>query len=215
MISNDQLENWENLFIKEVSKHESDDGSHDLGHFKRVWKMAKSFASEDDDLLVILAASYFHDIVNYPKNSPLRSKSSSHAAEKAAEILTRLDFPSEKIENVKHCIEAHSFSANIETKTSEAKIVQDADRMETLGAIGLARVFYVSGRMGSKLFHGEDPFAENRERDDRAFALDHFETKILKLPKTMKTIKGKEEAIKRTKIILDFLNEIKYELTLT
>lgn len=208
------LQNWEEVFKKELAKHESDDGSHDLGHFNRVWKMAKSFSTEKDDLLMILAASYFHDIVNYPKNSPKRSLSSKHSADKAEKILLELGFPKEKIPGVKHCIEAHSFSANLETKTNEAKIVQDADRMETLGAIGLARVFYVSGRMSGKLFNSQDPFALNRERNDREYALDHFETKILKLPETMKTEKGILEAKRRTRIILEFLKEIKYELTL-
>ncbi|MFA9353024.1 hydrolase, partial [Escherichia coli] len=76
-------------------------------------------------------------------------------------------------------IEAHSFSAKIAPETLEAKIVQDADRLEALGAIGLARVFAVSGALGVALFDAEDPFARQRGLDDKQYALDHFQTKLL------------------------------------
>lgn len=69
-----------------------------------------------------------------------------------------------------HAIEAHSFSAGIAPQSLEAKIVQDADRLEALGAIGLARVFAVSGALGVPLFDAHDPFADARVLDDRAFA---------------------------------------------
>lgn len=78
--------------------------------------------------------------------------------------------------------------------TTEAKIVQDADRLEALGAIGLARVFAVSGALGVALFDGEDPFAQHRPLDDKRYALDHFQTKLLKLPQTMQTARGKQLA---------------------
>ncbi|MEL2325119.1 hydrolase, partial [Klebsiella pneumoniae] len=67
-------------------------------------------------------------------------------------------------------IEAHSFSAGIAPQSLEAKIVQDADRLEALGAIGLARVFAVSGALGAALFDADDPFAGTRALDDKAFA---------------------------------------------
>jgi uncharacterized protein len=124
-----------------------------------------------------------------------------------------MGFPSEKLDAVCHCIEAHSFSAAIVPQTAEAKIVQDADRMEALGAIGLARTFYVAGQMGSKLFCAEDPFAEKRALDDRQFAVDHFETKLLKLPATMKTARGKMEAEKRAAILQRFLEDLRSECT--
>jgi uncharacterized protein len=73
----------------------------------------------------------------------------------------------------------------------EACIVQDADRLEALGAIGLARVFAVSGALGVALFDAEDPFADARTLDDRKFALDHFQTKLLRLPETMQTEIGR------------------------
>ncbi len=123
-----------------------------------------------------------------------------------------MDFPKEKIQNVKHCIEAHSFSANLVPETLEAKIVQDSDRMEALGAIGLARTFYVAGRLGSKLFHESDPMAMDRNLDDHEYALDHFKVKLFQLPNTMQTKAGKEEALKRAKILTRFSEDLLSEL---
>jgi len=97
------------------------------------------------------------------------------------------DFPAEKIKGVHHAIHAHSFSANVLPQTIEAKILQDADRLEALGAIGLARVFYVAGQLNTQLFHPEDPLAEQRIADDTLYALDHFPLKLFKLPSLMHT----------------------------
>lgn len=203
---------WIDKFESYLDDHSFDDGSHDISHFRRVWKIANQLSNNEDDRLVILAACYFHDIVSYPKNDPRRSRSSKDAAIKTKSILMDMNFPSDKLDNVCHCVEAHSYSANIETQTSEARIVQDADRMESLGAIGLARTFYVAGRMGSQIFSSTDPFAKDRELDDSKFAIDHFKTKLLKLPETMKTVEGKKEAIKRAQILEVYLEQLRDEL---
>ena len=118
----------------------------------------------------ILTACYFHDIVSLAKNHPQRQRSSILAAEETRRLLREefVQFPAEKIEAVCHAIAAHSFSAQIAPLTTEAKIVQDADRLEALGAIGLARVFAVSGAWGVALFDGEDPFANHANRKRQA-----------------------------------------------
>ena len=111
-----------------------------------------------------------------------------------------------------HAIEAHSFSAEIAPQSMEAKIVQDADRMEALGAIGLARVFAVSGALGVPLFDADDPFADARSLDDRAFALDHFQTKLLRLPDTMQTEMGRELARHNADFLIQFMAKLSAEL---
>jgi uncharacterized protein len=175
------------------------DGAHDLGHFRRVWKAAAEINREEGgpaDELILLAAAYFHDIVSLPKNDPRRGESSLLSAEKAGRLLAEVfpDFPGEKIGGVQHAIHAHSFSAGIVPETPEARILQDADRLEAMGAIGVARVFYVAGQLGGQLFDAEDPLAEGRELDDRRFALDHFAVKLLKLPATMHTAAARRHA---------------------
>lgn len=166
------------------------------------------------DPLVVLTACYFHDIVSLPKNHPERSQSSRLAARKTRDILHRdfPDFPPDRFAGVEHAIEAHSFSAGIAPQSIEAKIVQDADRLEALGAIGLARVFAVSGGLGVALFDAEDPFADARPLDDRAFALDHFQTKLLRLPDTMQTDVGRELAQHNADFLVHFMAKLSAEL---
>lgn len=202
---------WRSKFETYFLTHSSDDGSHDISHFRRVWKIANTL-SKTTNKLVILAACYFHDIVSYPKNDQRRKSSSFDAALKAEKILQNMNFPKELLENVKHSIEAHSFSANIKAETLEAKVVQDADRLESLGAIGVARTFYVAGRMGSKLFCGDDPFAKSRELNDKKFSLDHFEVKLFKVVDQMQTKAGRIEGLKRVAKMKSFLVGLREEI---
>jgi len=123
-----------------------------------------------------------------------------------------LAFPSALIDDVCHAVEAHSFSANIPTRTPEAEIVQDADRMEAIGAIGLARVFYTGGKMGSRLFDANDPWAERRELDDARYSVDHFFCKLLTLGATMKTAPGRQLAEENTAYLQGFLDKLRDEL---
>ncbi|HDR2160810.1 TPA: phosphohydrolase [Enterobacter cancerogenus] len=211
-----ELAQWQQRFEDWLAAHHAtDDAAHDISHFRRVWMTAKKILeNEDADPLVVLTACYFHDIVSLPKNDPERSHSSRLAAQKTLKILRRdfPDFPPERYDAVAHAIEAHSFSAGIAPQTREAKIVQDADRLEALGAIGLARVFAVSGALGVALFDAQDPFAESRALDDRAYALDHFQTKLLRLPETMQTAVGRELARHNADYLIQFMAKLSAEL---
>jgi uncharacterized protein len=212
------LAGWESRFAEYVEGLAGqDDGSHDLGHFQRVWKAARYIDSEEGgraDLLVLLAAAYFHDLVSLPKDDPRRKEASRLSAERTVVLLREgfADFPPDKIEGVRHAIHAHSFSAGVEALTPEAKILQDADRLEALGAIGLARVFYTAGRLNGRLFDAGDPLAERREPDDKRFALDHFRLKLLKLPAMMNTGAGKRLAEKNADYLRGFLRKIGEEI---
>ncbi len=149
-----RFENWLN------THHAQEDAAHDISHFRRVWSTAQQLVGDSGaDELVILTACYFHDIVSLAKNHPQRHHSSRMAAQQTRSILQSAfpDFPAERYPAVMHAIEAHSFSAAILPQSIEAKIVQDADRLEALGAIGLARVFAVSGALNTILFDADDP----------------------------------------------------------
>lgn len=173
----------------------SEDGAHDLSHLQRVWHNARSIqAEEGGDLEVLLAAVLLHDCVAVEKNSPLRSKASALAATKAGGILQNLGWQPACIAAVTHAIETHSFSAGLTPESLEAKIVQDADRLDSLGMIGVARTFYTAGRMGSGLYDPADPTARHREYDDKRFCLDHFQTKLLHLADGFQTATGQRLA---------------------
>jgi uncharacterized protein len=170
------------------------DGAHDVNHFERVWRNAQALLAQypEADALVVLAACYLHDLVNVPKDDPRRSRASRLSAELASERLAALGFPADLLPGVAHAIEAHSFSAGVPATTLEARIVQDADRLDGLGAVGLARMFYIAGRMGSALAHGSDPLALDRPLDDKAYSLDHIDAKLARLPGMMQTEAGRK-----------------------
>ena len=211
-----ELARWQQRFERWLEEnHSTDDTAHDISHFRRVWMTAqKIMADQAVEPLVILTACYFHDIVSLPKNHPERGRSSQMAARRTCDILRRdfPEFPPEHAAAVAHAIEAHRFSAGIAPQSMEAKIVQDADRLEALGAIGLARVFAVSGALGVPLFDADDPFADARILDDRAFALDHFQTKLLRLPDTMQTEMGRELARHNADFLIQFMAKLSAEL---
>ena len=210
------LYQWQQRFEAWLSEHHSQgDAAHDISHFRRIWATAQQLAEESDaDRLVILTACYFHDIVSLAKNHPERSRSSAMAAEQTLTILQSdfPDFPPERYAAVLHAIEAHSFSAGMAPRSEEAKIVQDADRLEALGAIGLARVFAVSGALNNILFDADDPFADRRELDDKKYALDHFQCKLLRLPETMQTEKGRAMALHNARFLVQYMAKLSAEL---
>src|SRR5579872_4057385 len=131
-----ETERWEERFIAWYgSQARLTDGSHDLGHFQRVWRMAREINRQEGaaaDELVLLASAYFHDLVALPKNHPERATASRLSADRAVQVLTGQwnDFPAAKLEGVRHAIQAHSYSARVAPTTAEARILQDADRME-------------------------------------------------------------------------------------
>ena len=212
MTLQDRQKRYEAEVSRQWSAHAAD-GAHDLGHLRRVWKRAQIIAMDEPcDLEILLPACMFHDLVNLPKSHPDRARASTLSAEAACHFLRADGFAESKLSAVGHAIAAHSFSANIPPMTAEARVLQDADRLEALGAIGLARMFHISGQMGGGLFDADDPMALHRPFDDRAFALDHIETKLLKIVATMQTQPGRMMAEERADWMLSFRTRLLAEI---
>ncbi|WP_341962003.1 HD domain-containing protein [Pseudomonas sp. RC10] len=189
------------------------DGSHDVSHLHRVWTNVCAIRNkEGGDPEILIAATLLHDCVSVEKNSPFRSSASRLAAAKAGELLSEMGWDEERIDAVAHAIEAHSYSANIAPTTLEARILQDADRLDAIGMIGVARLFYVSGRMGSHLYDPTDPQAKSRELDDKRYATDHFTTKLFTLAQGFQTGTGKQMAQTRHERAERFLREFMEEV---
>ena len=189
------------------------DSAHDITHTERVVRNALMLAKEEKcDEEVVLAAAWLHDCVILPKDDPDRKKASKRASEKATNYLESIHFNREKIPEVAHAIEAHSFSAGIKPKTIEAKIVQDADRLDALGAIGIARCFIVGGQLNRSLYQPEDPFSARRDPDDSEWTIDHFYTKLFKLPEQMNLESSKREALRRVDYMKNFLVRLDLEI---
>ena len=198
----------------EALSRQAGDAAHDLDHIRRVVRNARTLAAaEQARLEIVLPAAWLHDCVTVPKDSPLRTQASRLAAEQAVAWLTAWDYPLTYLPAIAHAIEAHSFSAGVPAGTIEAKVVQDADRLEAIGAVGLARCLMLSGTMRRPLYAAVDPFCESRPPDDAVSAVDHFHTKLLKLEHTMQTASGQREARQRTEYLRGFLAELRRELS--
>jgi uncharacterized protein len=190
-----------------------DDGAHDVAHLARVWKNVKRIqAGEGGDLELLAAATLLHDCVAMEKNDPRRAEASTLAAAKATAVLSALGWEKGRVEAVAHAIAAHSFSANILPGTLEAQILQDADRLDALGMVGVARTFYIGGRMGTALYNVDEPVAQSRALNDKVFAIDHFHVKLLKLAEGFSTKTGQTIAAVRharlERFLAEFMDEV-------
>lgn len=189
------------------------DPGHGLEHVMRVVENAAGLADGTSvDLDILLPAAWLHDCVIVPKDSPLRSRASRMAAERAGAFLAEVGYPTDLIPPIEHCIAAHSFSAGIPCVTVEARLLQDADRLEALGAIGLARCLMTGGAMRQRLYSPDEPFPIERRPDDSQQSIDHFFCKLLGLHRTMQTASGRAEAVRRTRFLVQFLRELAKEL---
>jgi uncharacterized protein len=207
------LDKLQALCVEFLSEIMASDPAHDISHIKRVVKNTLRLTeAENGAAEITVPAAWLHDCVSVAKDSPLRQQASKLAAHEALRFLQSIHYPARLLAPIQHAIEAHSFSANIKAETLEARIVQDADRLDAVGAIGIARCFLTGGSMATALYDPSDPFAENRRPDDRCYTLDHFYCKLLGLAETMQTDAGKIEAIKRTQYMRGFLRQLRLEI---
>ncbi|HEU5102369.1 MAG TPA: HD domain-containing protein [Roseiflexaceae bacterium] len=205
---------WEAQFAGFVERAgPAADAAHDTEHIRRVVANARALAAQEQaDLAVVLPAAWLHDCVSVPKSSPLRSQASRLAGRAALEFLQSIDYPAQYLPAIRHAIEAHSFSANISPQTREAMVVQDADRLDSLGAIGLARCLMLSAAMGRRLYDPLEPIPITRSLDEQANALDHFYAKLFQLAEHMTTQAGRSEALKRTAFLHAFVDQLREEI---
>jgi uncharacterized protein len=191
------------------------DPAHDLAHVRRVVGNARLLAAaEEADLDVVLPAAWLHDCVIVPKHSPDRPRASRLAAAAAADFLGSIGYPADLIPAIGHAIEAHSFTARIPPETTEARVVQDADRLDAIGAVGIARTLMLGAAMGTPLYDEAEPLPATRPPDDTRAIIDHFFTKLLGLAETMQTAAGRAEAERRTGLMRLYLTELDRELAL-
>ncbi|WP_415920313.1 HD domain-containing protein [Tateyamaria sp. SN6-1] len=189
------------------------DGAHDIWHLRRVWGNCQRIADALDapvDRQVLMIAAYLHDIVNLPKDDPCRRDAARLSAEHAVAWMHARGLPG--AEAVAHAIRGHSFSAGAPCETLEAQILQDADRLEALGAIGIARCFTVSGQMGAGIVHGDDPLAQTRALDDKTYALDHFQVKLFAIADTLHTAPARAMAADRVAFMRTFQAQLASEV---
>ncbi len=200
---------------KRVSKLlEGRDPAHDFQHIMRVYRNAEFIGRrEGADIEILLAAALLHDLVVYPKGSSKTSKSADDSADMAEKILREYGWPKDKTERACYCIRTHSYSKRLVPATLEGKILQDADRLDALGAIGIARTFSVGGSEDRMIYNPDDPFCSSgRAPDDRMWTLDHFKEKLMKLQNSMHTQTGKVLARERTAFMQLYIDQLRHEV---
>ncbi len=196
--------------LAEARARLDDDPGHDLEHALRVglWTLRIG----EGELLPrhAVAAALFHDLVNLPKNHPERHLASERSAALAATLLESHGYAADEVALVADAIRDHSYSRGAVPTTTLGRALQDADRLEALGVLGVFRTISTGTRMGAAYFHADDPWAVGRPLDDRAYSIDHFATKLLRLPSTMCTARGRDEAerrVERMRALLEGLGD--------
>jgi uncharacterized protein len=188
------------------------DPAHDLLHCLRVADWTLALVGEEVDPRAAVAAALLHDIVNVPKDSSDRAEASTRSAAHARQLLISHGFTEPIADEICAAIRDHSFSRGAVPENALGRALQDADRLDGLGAVGILRTISTGSRMGSSYFHGEDPWAETREADDRRFMIDHFFRKLLRLPDLMHTEPARREALRRAAFLQAFLSELSMEI---
>ena len=205
--------NFINIATRKICNH--NDPSHDINHTLRVLSLAEKITiKEKADLDIVITSAIFHDVIVYPKNHIRRLSSSKESSNFAREILIKeKSFSREKIKKICKAIELCSFTKGVKPNFIEAKILQDADSLEAMGAISIMRTFSSAGQMNKSFYNNTDPFCKKRKPDDNKYAIDLFFTRLLIVSKRLHTKTAKTLAKKRLKFLYIFLKQLEFELS--
>ena len=190
---------------------EKGDG-HDFDHVERVCRMSEKISEDENvDMDVVRAAALLHDIARSKEKEGKCCCHAEEGAKMAREILKEVGFPAEKIGHVVHAISVHRYKKNLKAETLEAEILQDADRLDVLGAIIVGRVFEKSGKDGILIYDPNMPIKKVYDGSDTC-AINHFHEKSLRIaPETFKTSKAREIARGRYDFLKEFVERFKKE----
>ncbi|WP_049900719.1 HD domain-containing protein [Natrinema altunense] len=202
--------------VRDRARPYFDDASpaHDWHHVQRVDTLAETLVDRHpepvDDRVIHLAVA-LHDIGRSRED---RGEIDDHATwgmREGGRILRDLGATTETVERVQHCIHAHRYSNDVEPATLEAKLVSDADNLDALGAVGLARVFAYGGEIGDPIHDPARPVAAD-DTDAGATQYNHIHKKILDLPARMYTAVGRDLAAERVAFVRAFLERLEREV---
>ena len=191
------------------------DPAHNFSHILRVCNMARIIGREEKaEMRVLLPAVLLHDLGSKKGYGSVQEQSGQAGMRAVRSFLQGKGMDRDRIDKVLYAVEVHSFSRAIIPTTLEARILQDADRLDAMGAIGIARLFVTGGALGREMYHPQDPFCRDREPDDGRWNLDHFYRKLLKLESGMHTSAGKRLAAKRSRVMKQYLLDLEEEIGL-
>jgi len=189
------------------------DPAHDLLHVRRVAGLARSIAeAEGAEVVVAVGAALLHELVNLPKDHPDSRRSGDLCAEAAAGLLRAEAIDAERAAQICACIRDHGFSKGVLPDSLAARVLQDADRLDAIGAIGVARCFATCNAMRTPFYSEHDPLCRAREPDDKRFGLDHFFKKLLRVADGLHTATARRLAEPRVALMRAYLEQFAREL---
>lgn len=204
---------WRRLHDEARARCERTEPAHDFSHVERVVSYAIRIArAEGADESISGTAALLHELFNLPKSHPDSSRAGDLCAQHAHALLFREEAAPPWSDAVCAAIRDHAFSKGVVPEALEARVLQDADRLDALGAIGLARMWATCADMKRPFYDPSDPFAERREPDDKAWGLDHVYKKLLLIPGRLHLPTSKALAEPRVAFLRDFVAQLRREL---
>lgn len=189
-------------------------GSHDWDHTLRVYKTCVHIGQKENaDMEILKIAAILHDIGR--EHQDKHNGKYCHAekgAILAKELLSEFQVEEKKINKIIHCIETHRFRGNRIPESKEAKILFDADKLDSIGAVGIGRAFLFAGEVGAKL-HDKDVDIEKTEsysKDDTAYR--EYLVKLKHLKDRMQTEEGRRMAEERHAFMIEFFDRLNKEV---
>ncbi len=212
--------------IEQIVQSKLTYAAHDYDHVMRVVALCKVLAQAERsvDMDVLIPAALLHDIAREIEDKDITGEI-DHAvlgAELAQKILQDLSYTDEEIGKITHCIASHRFRSGHEPETAEAKILFDADKLDVIGAVGIARSFMLAGEHGERLHRDialeeyiRDNVGENGRIKDltKHTAYFEFELKLKKIPERLYTTKAKEIAKTRIEDMDHFFKRLIREIS--
>ncbi len=204
---------WQRLREQVRVRASGAEPAHDFFHVERVVGNALEIVRvEGGNEPVVAVAALLHELFNLPKSHPESWRSGDLCAEHARTLLLEEQAPSELVDPVCAAIRDHAFSKGVVPEALESRILQDADRLDALGAIGLARMWATCADMKRPFYSPEDPFATARTPDDKSWGLDHVYKKLLLVPDRLHLPTSRSIAAERAAFIRDFVDQLRTEI---
>jgi uncharacterized protein len=188
--------------------------AHDWQHVRRVAELAETLAAESDrdvDERTLLAAVWLHDVGRSRED---RGEIDDHAewgATEAERVLADLGAADDTVAAVQHCVRAHRYSNDVDPETVEARLLSDADNLDALGAVGVARCFTYGGELGQPIHDPDLPLAAD-DTEAGETQLNHLQKKVLSLRERMYTDPGRAVAEERHAFVESFVERFEREV---
>lgn len=207
---------WFRIEAEARSRARCNEPAHDFFHVERVvtnaLAIARGEALSAEVAAAAATAALLHELFTLPKNHPDSARAGDRCAAAARELLECEGAGASLIAPVHAAIRDHSFSKGVLPEATESRILQDADRLDAIGAIGLARMWATCADMKRPFYAPEDPFCSTREPDDKLWGLDHVYKKLLKIPERLHTDTARAIAEQRVTFLRAFVDQLRREI---